>query len=204
MERFLMRILSNAMLAGVFSGTLAAQEPCKAGGILREGVLTSNCFALFNKCSPMLLNAEVDTDDAAASIGLTEERIQTLAESRLRAARLFIDAAALKEEGFSILSRGFSSSDRSAADNAALDRLNRVAHLSVSAGVVGPAFSYSVKFRKKLHDRVSDQTEPATTWTIGKYGTHGGDAGYILQDLSESMDKFLVEYLRVNESACGP
>ena len=42
----------------------------------------------------------------------------------------------------------------------------------------------------------------STTWRIGTYGTHGGDAGYILQALSEKLDKFILEYLRVNESAC--
>lgn len=36
-------------------------------------------------------------------------------------------------------------------------------------------------------------------------GTHVGDPGFILQSLSEKLDKFLVEYLRVNEEDCpGP
>ena len=40
------------------------------------------------------------------------------------------------------------------------------------------------------------------TWDLGATGTHGGDAGYVLQTLSEFVDTFVVEYLRVNEAAC--
>ena len=34
-------------------------------------------------------------------------------------------------------------------------------------------------------------------------GTHGGDDGFIVQSVSELLDTFLVEYLRVNDEACG-
>ena len=47
-----------------------------------------DCFNLFNWCEPIDLVVENLPEDAA-EIGLTEERIQTLAESRLRAARLY-------------------------------------------------------------------------------------------------------------------
>ena len=43
-------------------------------------------FQLFNFCLPMALIVE-ELSDGAAEIELTEERIQTMAESRLRAAR---------------------------------------------------------------------------------------------------------------------
>ena len=45
-------------------------------------------FQLFNNCMPMNLVVERLSDDAA-SIGLTEERLQYAAESRLRGARLY-------------------------------------------------------------------------------------------------------------------
>jgi len=32
--------------------------------------------------------------------------------------------------------------------------------------------------------------------------THGGDAGYIVEGLSEFMDTFVLQYLRVNEARC--
>ena len=43
----------------------------------------------------------------------------------------------------------------------------------------------------------------ASTWHSGAVGTHGDDASYILSAVSRYMDRFLVEYLRVNEEACG-
>ena len=49
-------------------------------------------FSLFNECRPMRLVVET-LPSAAAEIGLTRERIRTMAESRLRAARLFSDNA---------------------------------------------------------------------------------------------------------------
>ena len=33
-------------------------------------------------------------------------------------------------------------------------------------------------------------------------GTHTGEARYILQGVSERLDDFILEYLRVNEAAC--
>ena len=53
---------------------------------------TGESFELFNECLPIGLLVENLPDDAA-DIELTQERIETLAESRLRAARLY--AAAL-------------------------------------------------------------------------------------------------------------
>ena len=49
-------------------------------------------FLLFNECAPIDLVVE-GLPPAAADIGLTKERIQILAESRLRAARLFDEEA---------------------------------------------------------------------------------------------------------------
>ena len=44
--------------------------------------------------------------------------------------------------------------------------------------------------------------QSATTWEIGSLGTHGGDAGFILQGVAEATDTFVNEYLRVNAEAC--
>ena len=52
-------------------------------------------FKFFNECRLMdLVVEDYDDDDDAEAIGLTAARIRTLAESRLRAARLYdADAA---------------------------------------------------------------------------------------------------------------
>ena len=36
----------------------------------------------------------------------------------------------------------------------------------------------------------------------GSFGTHGGDADYIMQGLSENLDAFIGDYLRVTAEAC--
>ena len=48
-----------------------------------------NIFKLWHGCEPMSLLVEGLHNDAA-DIGLTEERIRTLVESRLRVARLYV------------------------------------------------------------------------------------------------------------------
>ena len=59
-----------------------------------------------------------------------------------------------------------------------------------------------VSYLKVLYDSVSDLSWAAKTWTGSTFGTHGGNAGHILQVLSEHLDEFILEYLRVNEEFC--
>lgn len=154
-------------LAVVLTAFFHDQAPAKITGVDR--------FKLFNECAPIYLVVE-SLPDKAADIGLTKERIQILAESRLRAARLFDEDAR--------------------------------PYLYVNIGVLvsknsAGAFDIQVSFKKELYDSISDLSYHATTWQTGSYGTHGGDAGFIMQSLSEKLDRFVLEYLRVNETACG-
>ncbi len=73
----------NATLAAVLAAILPSQGTAQDDYSFER-------FALFNECEPMALLVESLSSDAA-EIALTRERIQTLAESRLRAARLFSD-----------------------------------------------------------------------------------------------------------------
>ena len=75
-------------------------------------------------------------------------------------------------------------------------------YLYVNVNVVGMAFNTSLEYNKPVHDLASDVTGVASTWDISLTGTHGGGSNYILSTISELMDRFLVEYLRVNEAAC--
>ena len=130
-------------------------------------------FELFNACRPMILVVERPSS-RAAEISLTEEALQVAAESRLRAARLYTE------------------------DH---ERAN-FAFLYVHVNVAGPAFSSSVRYRKKVTDEFGI-TSTASTWEESSHGMHGKDAGYIVSNLSRHLDRFLAAYLRVNESACG-
>ena len=127
-------------------------------------------FKLFNRCAPLGLIVNDLSDDAEA-IDLTMGRVRTMAESRLRAARLY-------------------------------DETSAYAYLRVYIAVRGEAVYLEVSLEKILHDSVSDWYEFAMTWRVVSLGTHGGDAGFVLQHLSESLDESILEYLRVNDAAC--
>lgn len=75
--------------------------------------------------------------------------------------------------------------------------------LYVNVNVVGRAFNIDLEYNKPVRDVATGELWLATTWGAGSTGTHGGNAGYIVSVLSEKLDQFLVEYLRVNESACS-
>ena len=68
----------------------------------------------------------------------------------------------------------------------------------------GPAFVIRLSFAKLVYDYyLSGLERGATTWESGEtLGQHGGDAGFIMQALSEDLDLFILEYLRVNEGYC--
>ena len=75
-------------------------------------------------------------------------------------------------------------------------------YLYVNAAVRSLSFSIFIGYNKFVQDLVTGKTGPAPTWTIGGFGTHGEDAGYILSGVAMYMDRFIDEYLRVNEDAC--
>ena len=75
-------------------------------------------------------------------------------------------------------------------------------YLYVNVTVTKSSFSIAIDFKKSVKDLASSVSSSATTWNSGGVGTHGQDAGYILQSLSEYVDKFIDEYLRVNAEAC--
>ena len=151
--------------------TLALVLAVWPGHATAQDVTAFDRFRLFNECGPMKFLVEEYKDEADwADIGLTMDRLQTMAESRLRAARLY-DATV-------------------------------VPYLYVNVNVVSSAYSLRVAYNKLMYDGASGETSYAATWAIGSAGTHGGNAGFILQSLSEHLDGFILAYLRVNEDAC--
>ena len=74
--------------------------------------------------------------------------------------------------------------------------------LLVNVNVSPRSFAIDLDYHKKLFDYASDREGVASTWSDGTFGTHGARAEFILSSLSGVLDKFITEYLRVNESAC--
>ena len=57
-----------------------------------------------------------------------------------------------------------------------------------------------------VYDPSSDENEFANTWERTYMGIHRGgeeSAAFIMQGLSELVDTFVLEYLRVNEESCA-
>ena len=135
-------------------------------------------FELFNECQSVGLDVVLIDEDGDLP-DLTEERIQTLAESRLRAARLF------SQQG--IIS----------------NRTLLTGILPISVTVTEQLVSGSVRLTKPVNDTRSGVTGFIPTWERSFMGTHRGDADPTMQRLSELVDTFVLEYLRVNEESCN-
>ena len=190
-------VLAVALAAACWTGRAAAQESSME---LRDR------FELFNECRPLQLDSPdfllADGRETAEEIGLTNEHIRALVEGRLRAARLF---SASPSAGF-----GFQNSKywpfSGAAGKPVLDLSVLLTPADVAAAGIGDLDDFRVllRFWKYLYDEVSDRSRYMTTWEIGgrSYQSHDGDAGSILHRVSQLLDHFIGEYLRVNEAAC--
>lgn len=153
-------------------------------------------FELFNTCRPMWVDIDITgLSSNVAAIGLTEEDLHAAAESRLRSARLYSE----KDSMMPVI-RGEENLRRQITS--VLDWRNR-GGLSVEVVVEDRQFSMSVEFKKRLTDEFKNDTI-ATTWDrrIRRWHVMSGKKNYILQEFSQILDKFLTQYLRVNEAAC--
>ena len=147
-------------------------------------VKSTERFQLYTGCSRLRLWVSVGgRGDDAEAIGLTRDRLQIAAESRLRSARLHMTAEYLTGLETKLMTGP--------------------PDLSVSVEVAGSAFLVLVELQKTLSDPATGEELKTGTWESGRLGTHSGNAGYIVQLVAEELDEFLVEYLRVNEEDCS-
>ncbi len=109
---------------------------------------------------------------SAKDVGLTEEDVTAAASSRLRAARLYRSAHPVSPA------------------------------LRITIAVVGSAYSIRLEFYKLVTDLATQISDTGITWTRNETGTHGGNASNILLSLSQHLDHFINDYLRVNKAAC--
>ena len=134
---------------------------------------------LFELCPPnerMRLIVE-RLDEHATKADLTKMQIRNAAESRLRGAGLYDPDA------------------------------DPYLYVRVNAGPPEagsrhfPFYSILVEYARVLYDLRLPWARFAATWETGSAGQ--GDSSHILSNLSQHLDKFLVEYLRVRDSkAC--
>ena len=116
------------------------------------------------------MELEVSVNSEAKKIGVTEESIRIIAESRLRSARLYTTDGASR--------------------------------LGVYVEGTGACFTTGVVFKKLVLDFETDKPNLAPMWQSGAT-IQSKNKNIVLNVLSQLVDRFLVEYLRVNETACG-
>ena len=86
--------------------------------------------------------------------------------------------------------------------SARLYNTNGDPYLSIQVNVAGRGFSVRLEFRKWVSDPLSGEEAYAATWKNGATGIAASGSGFILSTISQYLDRFLVEFLRVNEAAC--
>ena len=169
------KMLSLLFLGFLISASVQAEELTAEQ---KEAVNTYiKQFELFNNCEQIGLL--VDKQEKSSEVDLTEKAITNSVESRLRSARIFTDAAS--------------------------DSL-----LIVYVHIVGYAYNVRVSLAKSLEDSRFGKhlhTLPlvgsAETWHRTSTGTHGGQGSFILSQLSQIVEEFLVEYFKVNQKYCS-
>ena len=133
-------------------------------------------FRLWANCVKVLPVVAVEVTDEKLPI-VKKEGLKNLLENRLRSAGIYSDKS-----------------------------MSPSLYLYVHSVRGGHSISLSFRqlvtreiFWNDIDIKVRDVT---TTWNIGSTGTHDGDPQFVRFIASEQVDKFIAEYLRVNESAC--
>ncbi len=137
--------------------------------------MARHVYPLYNACRPMTFISTIESPiGTAADIGLTDPLLRDAVERRLRSARLY-----------------------------ASDPVTGNPFLHVHVQVLSRAFHVSAMLQKRVEDPEFDIDGIATTWMKGGPGVHGGDLSLVLSAVDLVMNAFILEYLRVNETACG-
>lgn len=129
-------------------------------------------FDLFTECAPVELVLSV-FDDEDDPVGLTEDRVRTMAESRLRAARLY--DAGLSDARLSLV-------------------------VTVFRNVFLNAEIHKTRLDPFTGDALPTGRIPVPRG--GRHGGGATAANFIMQLLTERVDALIGDYLRVNEGYC--
>lgn len=176
MEHCRLRLVGGVLVA---LSVLLAAAPLRA--VTDADVEEAERFLYWTGCSPLRLGLFMPPDSIApdsASMGLTKAVVATAVRSRLRAARICTD------------------------DDEAPALLVNVTVLH-SKQRSGGAFAVDIGLHKRVYDPLSGVSGYVQTAVCNlSLGLHAGKAAFILSAISQRMDEFIDEYLRVNESAC--
>lgn len=129
-------------------------------------------FALYTGCMAIYAGGLVEDDDDGMA-HLSADAVSRAVTSRVRGARLYAEPPS---------------------------PVGGV--LEVYVHVASRSVAITTEFSKVLRDPLSRLRYTATTWTRAATGLHGRDAGFVLGAVSQQLDTFIDEYLRVNAAAC--
>lgn len=134
---------------------------------------------LYTGCAHV--EALVDVEDEAALLGVAErQRLEVMAESRLRAARIFQPTT----------------NPASPALGITVEALN---------GESMNVYSARVEFIRPMLNPSTEGSLVVSTWERGAFGYFGDRAdpsGSVHARISDFIDEFIRDYLRVNEGSC--
>ena len=173
MRHFLISV-ATVLALGWPMQALADKHVTQAEALAEAERVTADLLHLYAECGPVGLVVYVQDGE---EINLTKETVEIAARSRLRAARLYAAP------------------------------LTHAAGLLQISALIGPkdnhAFTYRVWFEKqKLDLMVGIRDWSSTGWSEWHFGTHGGNANFVLASITRNLDEFIDDYLRVNKDDC--
>ena len=170
-------MLTMAVLLGSTAAVAA-----KLGPPLVEEIIASasdeereGLFKLWNDCKPVAFGVRLTGDETEAG---RITALETMVRSRLRGARIFRDEPDVRAHHLSLRKNGF---------------------LSVLVHQQGDSALWFVRFEKLMVELGTDLIGWANAgWFVASV-SHGNS---VLADVSPQIDRFVDDYLRVNEVAC--
>ena len=166
-------------LSHVTAATLGppiSHSHAKELGLLSEAE-ARDLFGLWNECRPIAFELNFENRAKAKDLGLTREDIYELVRNRIQTARIYTE-------------------DYEPPTGKRLEIGVRV------GSKAEPAFSYLMIFVKQLKDEETGLSLGAASWLKEALEPHRGESAVILFLISQALDEFINDYLRVNESAC--
>ena len=150
----------------------------------RTGPDTELYDKLYTGCAHV--EALVTVEDQASRLGVAEERrLKVMAESRLRAARLY------------------------PSPTPALEITVKAPALDITVQALDGdgtnAYTARVAFVRPMLNPITEGRLWVTTWKRGSFGYFGDRAdpsGSVQANVSDFVDEFILDYLRVNEGSC--
>ena len=139
----------------------------------REFNLHRDPHLLYSDCASMSAFGTL-VQDPDRRIDLTEDAVQSALEARIRSARIYEPG----EEG----GRQF---------------------IFALVTVYQDAYIVELQLHRRIDDAGYAVGGIVRVWDDQVVGTHGHDVQRVLGALSQMIDRFVVEYLRANESACA-